>query len=54
MSEMGIFRHRVILRLQERDDFAGAASTVYLAPRDLPHQRVHIGEVPDLGELAVL
>ena len=28
-------------------------STVYLAPRDLPHQRVHIGEVPDLGELAV-
>ena len=26
---------------------------MYLAPPDLPHHRVHIGEVPDLGELAV-
>jgi hypothetical protein len=28
-------------------------STVCLALSNLPHQRVHIGEVPDLGELAV-
>jgi hypothetical protein len=30
-----------------------ASSTVRLALSNLPHQRVHIGEVPDLGELAV-
>ena len=28
-------------------------STVRLALPDLPHHRVHISEVPDLGELAV-
>jgi hypothetical protein len=31
----------------------GRSTVLSLALPDLPHHRVHIGEVPDLGELAV-
>jgi hypothetical protein len=36
-----------------RDLLGAPASTVRLALPDLPHHRVHIGVVPDLGELVV-
>ena len=35
------------------DGYLGGRQAVRLALPDLPHHRVHIGEVPDLGELAV-